>query len=705
MSNDPLLHGLNDAQREAVLFRDGPLLLLAGAGSGKTKTLTHRIAHLVQTEQVSPNHVLAVTFTNKAAREMRERLGVLMGVAEPTRSFFPWMGTFHSICVRLLRFDGEQVQIPKNFVIFDEADKLGAIKQAMRELHVSEKQYTPRAIASNISTAKNDLVSPTEYAELARMPLQKVVASVYPRYEKIRRDAAALDFDDIIAQTVYLLKTVPEVRAKWQAYFRHIMIDEYQDTNAAQYSLVKLLLGDSKNICVVGDDWQSIYSWRGADYTNILNFEKDYPGAKVIKLEQNYRSTKYILDAAHAVISKNKARSDKKLWTDNTSGSPVHVSSVANEVQEAESIIQRMINAERIGVRKYSDFAVLYRTNAQSRSLEEHFVRYGVPYKIVGGVRFYDRKEIKDILAYLKLLYQPRDSSSFARIINVPTRGLGAKSVETFTVWQQDSGKTILEALALVELCPGLTPRARTAFSNFSNLMQQLTIKQESLSVPDIVELVINSTNYLDFLRDGSLASEEREQNVKELLSVAREYETVGLDGFLEEVALVSSADDSNGEKDSVTLMTLHAAKGLEFPVVCMVGMEESVFPGSRALYDDAQMEEERRLCYVGMTRAREELYLVSASSRLLFGTRQYNPASRFIAEIDGMADELPNSAFQDSEVVYDETAGVEIGDRVAHNTFGQGTVVGIDGMTLSIAFSGGIKKLNASFAPLTKLS
>lgn len=705
MVDTRLLNGLNEAQREAVLFRDGPLLLLAGAGSGKTKTLTHRIAHLVEVDHVSPHHVLAVTFTNKAAREMRERLGLLMSVDEPTRSFFPWMGTFHSICVKLLRFDGEQVQIPRNFVIFDESDKLGAIKQAMRELHISEKQYTPRAIASSISTAKNDLVSPEEYAELAQMPLQKTIASVYPRYERIRREAAALDFDDIISQSVHLLKTVPQIRLKWQSYFKHILIDEYQDTNAAQYSLVKLLLGDNKNICVVGDDWQSIYSWRGADYTNILNFERDYPGAKVIKLEQNYRSTKYILDAAHSVISKNKSRSEKKLWTDNTTGSPVHVSMVANEVQEGETIVQRITNAQRIGARTYNDFAVLYRTNAQSRSLEEIFVRYGVPYKIVGGVRFYDRKEIKDVLAYLRLLYQPRDSASFARIINIPTRGLGAKSVEVFTDWQTSSGKTIIEALSLIEMCPGITPRARIAFSQFASLMNLFITEQERMNLPDLIELVINKTNYLEYLRDGSLASEEREQNVKELLSVAREYEDVGLDGFLEEVALVSSADDSSGEKDSVTLMTLHAAKGLEFPAVFMVGMEESIFPGSRALYDDEQMEEERRLCYVGMTRAREELSLISASSRLLFGSRQYNPPSRFIADIDGAADEVPASRFAEPEIVYDEPLEIEIGDHISHQIFGEGVVVSIEGTTVGITFSGGgVKKINASFAPLRKV-
>lgn len=707
MNSDDLLTGLNDAQKQAVLHDAGPLLLLAGAGSGKTKTLTHRIAYLVREQYIPPQSILAVTFTNKAAKEMRERLAHLMGVVEPNRSFFPWMGTFHSICVRLLRIDGEQAGIPRNFVIFDESDRLSAVKQAMKDHHMSEKEYTPRTIASMISTAKNDLVSPAEYESLARMPLQKAAAKIYPSYERIRKDAAGLDFDDIISEAVRLLKTVPGVREKWQKIFQHILIDEYQDTNAAQYTLVKLLLGSNGNVCVVGDDWQSIYSWRGADYKNILNFERDYPGATVVKLEENYRSTKHILDAAHAVITKNKARSDKKLWTRKDGGLPVQVAHVASEVHEAEMIVNRVSTQQRMGARGYDDFAVLYRTNAQSRSLEETFIRYSIPYKIVGGTRFYDRAEIKDMIAYLRLIYQPRDSSSFHRIINVPARGLGAKSVERFVEWQQSTGKDIIEALGLVEMCPGLTPKARGSFVQFASLMQHLIVASTEQSLPKLIEMITHRTNYYQHLDDGTMKGEDKAQNVKELISSAQEYIDLGLDGFLEEVALVSSADEANSDQ-AVTLMTLHAAKGLEYPVVFMTGMEESIFPHSRALYDEAEMEEERRLCYVGMTRAREELHLMTASSRLLFGTRLYNAPSRFLKDINGDSEDITPETlpWAASEPQYENevTLDLAVGDSVRHAVFGKGTVTDIEDMTVSVQFgSKGIKRLNAAFAPLEK--
>lgn len=706
MNTNRLLEGLNEKQKDAVLYDEGPLLLLAGAGSGKTKTLTHRIAYIVQERHISPQSVLAVTFTNKAAKEMRERLAHLMGIKNPDRIFFPWMGTFHSICVRLLRFDGEHNKIPRNFVIFDDADRLSTIKQAMKELGMSEKQYAPRAIGGMISTAKNDLVSPAEYAQVAQLPLQKATSDVYARYERLRREAVALDFDDIICEAVTLLQTVTEVREKWQQRFKHILIDEYQDTNAAQYNLIKLLLGDNKNICVVGDDWQSIYSWRGADYKNILNFEHDYPGTNIIKLEQNYRSTQAILDAAHAVITKNKARSDKTLWTDKKEGLPVQVSHVATEAQEAETIISRVTSSQRIGARQYSDFAVLYRTNAQSRSLEEAFIRYSIPYKIVGGVRFYDRKEIKDILAYLKLIYQPRDSTSFQRIVNIPARGLGAKSVETFVSWQQGFGKDLIESLSFIDMCHGLTPRARQSFIELGELLRVLQVKVKELDLPDFIELVINRVNYMDYLNDGTPQSEDRQANVRELISVAREYLVLGLDGFLEEVALISSVDETDQSNDYVTLMTLHAAKGLEYPVVFMVGMEETIFPHSRALYDETEMEEERRLCYVGMTRAREELYMIAASSRLLYGSRQYNQPSRFLSDSSEMSEESPTQTlFNEPHVVMEESIELEVGDKVRHTLFGTGTIVAIEDSTISVAFSAkGVKKLNASFAPLTKV-
>lgn len=709
-----LLVGLNDAQSSAVTHESGPLLLLAGAGSGKTKTLTHRIAYLIAEKNTPGQAILAVTFTNKAAREMRERLAYLLGESANNRSFMPWMGTFHSICVRLLRMEGEHIGVPRNFVIIDEADRLSFIKQAMKELGISEKSYTPRGIASIISGAKNDGIIPEEYAMHARLPQQRVAADVYPRYERLRKNAAALDFDDLLLEAVRLFSTVPELRKLWQQRFQHIMIDEYQDTNAVQYKLIKLLVNEQQNLCVVGDDWQSIYSWRGADFTNILNFERDFPGATVVKLEQNYRSTQAILDAAHNVITKNLQRTDKALWTDKKGGTPVQVVHVSSEIHEAEALVSRIKTAVDLQVRELDEFAVLYRTNAQSRAVEEAFIRYGIPYKLVGGTRFYDRKEIKDIIAYLRLLYQPSDRASFARIVNVPTRGVGPSSVEKFLTWQGSTSMTIIDALSAVDLCTALTPRARKALSELGSALAKLAEFADTMPLHELIDKVIRRFDYLNFLDDGSIQAEDRQANVRELVSDARERDDLDLAGYLEEIALISDLDSTEGQAQAVTLMTLHAAKGLEFPVVFMIGMEESIFPHSRALYDATEMEEERRLCYVGMTRAREELYLFSSSTRLIFGNRQYNPPSRFLADINGESVEAPSGselygagAFSDEpRVVLDETQlELSEGDKVKHKLFGVGHVVAIDGATVSIAFTGhGIKKLNSAFAPLEKL-
>ena len=712
MSN--LLTGLNDAQRSAVEHSDGPLLLLAGAGSGKTKTLTHRIAYLVSEMGVPTGSILAVTFTNKAAREMRERLAHLLGEDANNRSFMPWMGTFHSICVRLLRMEGEHIGVPRSFVILDDADKQSFVKQAMKQLGISEKSYPPRSVSSQISSAKNDDVSASEYAATARLPLQKVVADVFPRYESLRKEAAALDFDDLLSEAVRLFSTVPELRKLWQQRFSHIMIDEYQDTNAVQYKLIKLLVGEAQNICVVGDDWQSIYSWRGADFTNILNFERDFPGATVVKLEQNYRSTEAILEAANNVITKNQQRSDKKLWTDQRGGLPVQVMHVSSEVHEAESVMTRIKTAVDMRLRGYNDFAVLYRTNAQSRAVEEALIRYGVPYRLVGGTRFYDRKEIKDIMAYLRLIYQPADRAAFMRIVNVPTRGLGATSIAKFLDWHDAQPVTLVECLRNAELCTAVTPKARLAFVALGEALTKLAEIQETTALPEFIELVIKRFRYLEYLDDGTAQAEDRQENVRELVSDAKERGDIDLATYLEDVALISDLDSVNASDDAVTLMTLHAAKGLEFPVVFMVGMEESIFPHSRALYDPTEMEEERRLCYVGMTRAREELYLTAASSRLIFGTRQFNPPSRFLTDIKAseVAPALPGIAPKPSrdwgepEIIYDDDGGLDVGDKVQHQLFGIGTVVAIEGVTVSIAFDGrGVKKLNSAFAPLKKIS
>jgi DNA helicase-2/ATP-dependent DNA helicase PcrA len=731
---DYLLEGLNPEQRRAVETTDGPLLIQAGAGSGKTKTLTHRIAYLIATNRATPFNILAVTFTNKAAKEMRARVARLLGENADNRSFMPYMGTFHSICVRLLRQDGEHIGIARNFVIFDESDRQAAIKQASKQLMLDEKAFPARTLSGHISSAKNELTTAADYDAFATTPTQRAAAQVFPLYEKALKEAGALDFDDLIAKTVQLLKTQPEIRTKWQQQFKYVMIDEYQDTNAAQYHLVKLLTNDQRNIAVVGDDWQSIYSWRGADFRNILNFEKDYKDCTIIKLEQNYRSTKHILDAAHAVITKNAQRSDKQLWTDAGDGLPVQLLQVANERAEGEAIIRRIRMGVDSSKRSFNDFAVLYRTNAQSRSIEEAFVHYGVPYRVVGGVRFYDRKEIKDLLAYIRLIFQRDDRVSFERIVNIPARGIGGKSLENFAGWRARHGLDLQSALLQAAECTDITPKARKGLFELGEMLDALRTVADDASVSGLIDSLIRRTNYMQYLDDGTPQGEARQENVRELLSVAQEYQDVGLEGFLEEVALVSDIDSADFAGNAVTLMTLHAAKGLEFPVVFMIGMEETVLPHSRALYDQSEMEEERRLCYVGMTRARQELYLTYASGRLLYGGVQHNPPSRFISEIgvDSVSTANENQYFgqpsppqpswyggnqaepentkwgdigqpnpQDVRYVPDLVEG----DGVRHPIFGAGTVLEIDGDNAVIYFRGkGSKKLNISFAPLEKI-
>jgi len=713
-----LTKGLNPEQARAVETTDGPLLILAGAGSGKTKTLTHRIAHLIASHKATPYNILAVTFTNKAAREMRERVATLLGQSADNRSFMPYMGTFHGICVRLLRQDGESVGVPRNFVIFDESDRQSAVKQASKQLMLDEKSFPARTLSSMISNAKNELTSPG-----GNSPVERAAAQVYPIYQRILKDVGALDFDDLIGRTVHMLQTQSELRAKWQQQFKYIMIDEYQDTNAAQYRLVKLLTNDQKNIAVVGDDWQSIYSWRGADFRNILNFEKDYPNVTIVKLEQNYRSTKAILDAAHAVISKNKQRSEKELWTKAGAGQPVGILQVANERAEAEGIVRRVKNAYDARFRNYLDFAVLYRTNAQSRSVEEAFVRYGVPYRIVGGQRFYDRKEIKDLMAYLRLLYQPEDRVSFERIVNVPTRGIGTKSLENFYAWQNENNFGLLQALTTIGDAQNITGKAKASLLELGDILASAREVLDETPLPAVIESLLRRIDYYTYLDDKTPQGESRKENVHELISVAKNYQDLGLDGFLEEVALVSDVDSMENGNNVVTLMTLHAAKGLEFPVVFMTGLEENMFPHSRALYDQSEMEEERRLCYVGMTRAKEELYLSYATSRLLYGGVQHNPPSRFLSEIDasfqvdsislgGSAwqstqDQLPEDGYGQAPS-YDEPQYIpELyeGDTVRHDVFGTGTIVEMQGETAVIYFKGkGTKRLNTAFAPLKKV-
>lgn len=701
-----LLGELNEAQKEAALTTTGPLLILAGAGSGKTKTLTHRIALLIAEQKVWPSHILAVTFTNKAAKEMRERLSTLLNQPND-RSFMPWMGTFHGICVRLLRMDGDAIKVPRNFVIYDEDDRRGLIKQAMKSLSISEKDMKATAVSGAISSAKNALQDPDEFEAAANYPFQKNVAKIYHEYEKRRKAAQALDFDDLLIETVRLFREHKDVREKWRKQFEYILIDEYQDTNAAQYQIVNYLVNETQNICVVGDDWQSIYSWRGADFTNILNFEHDYPGARVVKLEQNYRSTGNILDAAHAVITKNTQRTEKELWTAEGAGAPVQVHGVYDEAEEARQVADRISAQATIGARRYDDFAVLYRTNAQSYTLERAFLQLRVPYQIVGGVRFYDRKEIKDVVAYLKLIYQPFDRMSFSRIANVPTRGIGATSLEKFLTWQSNSGMDIIEALSLVEAEKVVTGKAKSAMVVLGEKLKALRTKVEEMHPSDLIEEVIRTVGYRDFILDGTPQAEEREENLGSLLSDAQNF--ASLSDFLEEVALMSSVDSASGG-NKVTLMTLHAAKGLEFPVVFMVGMEEGILPHSRVFEaGPSELEEERRLCYVGMTRARQELHLSYAYSRLQFGNRGYNPVSRFIADMGNqvaMVNPEPGiMGYKEPEPFYSDEAGFEEGDKVRSAAFGDGEIIEVDGLAVTIAFlNGQTKKLNAEYANLQKL-
>ncbi len=711
MNND-LLTGLNLAQIEAVKTTEGPLLIQAGAGSGKTKTLTHRIAYILQQGLADSNSILAVTFTNKAANEMRHRVAKVLNIDAQNRLFMPFMGTFHSICVKILRIDGDYLKISRNFIIFDDSDQLSVLKKLAKKLLIDTKSYSLRSILSYISSAKSELISPQEYGEVALNPTQKIAAQLYPLYENELKQNNALDFDDLILKTVQLFTNNPDVLKKWQDKFQYIMVDEYQDTNLSQYQLIKLLAVKTNNLAVVADDWQSIYSWRGADFRNILNFEKDYKNTKIIKLEQNYRSTAEILNAAHSIISKNQNRSDKKLWTEKGQGQPVQIIQVNNERNEAESIISQIKQKLDSGqFKSYKDFAVLYRTNAQSRSIEEAFVRYAIPYHIVGGVRFYDRKEIKDIVAYLRLIYQPNDLASLERIVNVPRRAIGPKSLSLFLDFVNLKG-SIKVALEEIESEPRLSSKARQGFSQINDIINSIAKLQDTVPLSGMIDSLIRRLDYLSFLDDHTIQSESRIENVKELLSVANEYQDLGLEGFLEEVALISDLDQKSFNLETVTLMTLHAAKGLEFPVVFMTGMEENIFPHSRSLYDNSEMEEERRLCYVGMTRAMQELYLLYTAHRMLFGGIQHNAPSRFLSEIDGQFITDSNYSFSMTDTVEDEynqepyyLPDFNPGDQIKHAVFGVGTITELSGDNASVYFKGqGMKKLNLSFAKLEKL-
>lgn len=736
---DRLLNGLNNQQQLAVKTTDGPLLIMAGAGSGKTRVLTHRIAYILVEKAVNPYNILAITFTNKAAREMKERInGILGGAAEDI-----WISTFHSMCVRILRRDIDRIGINRNFTILDSSDQLSVIKGILKDKNLDPKKFDPRGILGSISHAKNELKSASDVSKYAGDYFQRIVSEVYEEYEKRLLKNHSLDFDDLIMKTIQLFERVPEVLEYYQNKFQYIHVDEYQDTNKAQYILVKLLAEKFRNLCVVGDSDQSIYGWRGADISNILSFEKDYPDAKVILLEQNYRSTKTILQAANGVISNNMKRKPKKLWTENDAGDKIRYYRADTEQDEAMFVTGKIQDLVKKKNRKYSDIAILYRTNAQSRALEEVLVKSNIPYNIVGGTKFYDRKEIKDLLAYLRLVSNPDDDISLTRVINVPKRGIGATSVERIAQFAAQHDMSMYEAIGDAVLI-GLSGKALKACEEFYQLITDLNQMQDYLSVTELTEEVIKRSGYREMLEgEKTLEAVSRLENIEEFLTVTKNFEEQNDDktlvAFLTDLALIADIDQMDKEdtsNDSVVLMTLHSAKGLEFPVVFLIGLEEGVFPHSRSLMEESEMEEERRLAYVGITRAEEELYITNAQMRTLFGRRNMNPPSRFIDEIPEELIDYENeqlkkerkSAFRINSTgtrqarsvqtsvnrpVFTTTGGKsmdwKVGDKAVHKKWGIGTVVSVRGegenMELDIAFPSpvGIKRLLAKFAPIEK--
>ena len=755
---DPILDVLNPEQRAAVTHPAGPLLILAGAGSGKTRVLTHRIAFLIRDLDVPARKIVAVTFTNKAAKEMRGRLQKLVGdaaLADLTA------GTFHAFCARLLRRDGPEVGLDRGFAIYDTADQRALLRQAMGDAGVSERLFSPGAVGAVISGAKNELRGPADLANEARGQLDRVAATVWRRYEALLKENNAVDFDDLLVLPCRLFETSDRALEKWQDRYDHILVDEYQDTNRAQYVLLRFLAGSTQNLCVVGDDDQSVFSWRGADVRNILDFERDYPNATVVKLEQNYRSTQRILDAAHNVVRNNAARKEKKLWTERTGGDPVTVIQAHDQHHEAESIAREIEKLRREGsVQNARDVAVLYRTNAQSRAIEDVFRGFGLAYQVVGGVSFYERREVKDVLAYLRLLRNPVDSVAMARVLNTPPRGIGAKSQAGLVSFARERKVPIADALLDAEQSAEIPKRQAAAMVAFGRLLARLRDELALKDLPDIVDEVVRASGYAAYLKDGTAEGEERYANVLELRTIAEDYVNLPRDeqlpSFMEEVALVSDVDEFAEAKPAATLITMHAVKGLEFPVVFVTGMEEGVFPHARSLDDERQLEEERRLCYVAITRAMRHCYLTFARRRQLFGRTNENPPSRFLRELPSDVevrgkieteerDQWEELDWERGRERYEERraerrgaaiAGLppawsgsepsaaqvnraargaavgdtrfRVGDHVVHPAFGAGIVVSSavrpDDEEVTVAFVGkGVKKLMASFAGLTK--
>lgn len=735
-----LLAGMNPEQAKAVKKTEGPLLIMAGAGSGKTRVLTHRIAYLVIEKDVYPSKILAITFTNKAAREMRSRIDGLLGEGSGDRM---WVSTFHSMCVRILRRNIDRIGFKKSFTILDSADQLSAVKAVLKEQNLDPKQYDPRTLLNIISSAKNECIDAGEYRAGMNEsnPFDRVIADVYDGYTKKLRKNQSLDFDDLIMLTLRLFEQVPDVLEFYQDKFQYIHVDEYQDTNNAQYRLVKMLAAKFRNICVVGDSDQSIYKWRGADIGNILSFEKDYKDAEVILLEQNYRSTQTILKAANDVIQNNASRYDKRLRTENDEGDAITVYKASDEKDEAQFVVSRIIEHQQEDGLALDQFAVLYRTNAQSRMIEEYLVKSNLDYTIVGGTKFYDRKEIKDILAYLRLIANNDDDLALARIINEPKRSIGATSFERMAGFAIENDRSIFDAMQELDFM-GLTKKAAIEAAKFRDMIQGFTQMQEFLSVRELTEQVIEKTGYREMLeREKTIESESRLENIDEFLSVTDAFEKraeedegdKSLVAFLTDLALIADIDsldkEENQSAEKIVLMTMHSAKGLEFPVVFVVGMEENIFPHARSIGDDEEMEEERRLAYVAITRAEQKLYMSSASSRMLYGRSSYNNPSRFISEISGdVIDTVSGSggfSFGGSarseaprrpavkKPVYEASGGEKLGwkagDKAKHKKWGTGTVVSVKGSAddaeLDIAFPDvGVKRLLAKFAPIEKV-
>jgi len=727
-----ILESLNEKQKEAVTQVNGPLLVIAGAGSGKTRALTHRIAYMIEEKGVSPWNILAVTFTNKAANEMKSRIVKLLK-KEMDDKDLPSVGTFHATCVRILRKYIHLLDYENGFTIYDTADQQILMKHILRDLNIDEKQANPRAILHHISGAKNELITPEKYRFMAHNYFTERVAEAYTSYQKALKRNNALDFDDIIMKTVELFQKEAKILDSYQEKFRFISVDEYQDTNRAQYVLTNLLGEKYRNLCVIGDGDQSIYAFRGANIGNILNFEKDYPEAKVVLLEQNYRSTQNILDAAHAVIVKNSKRKDKKLWTEREGGEKIKMEEADNERAEAQFIakeIETRLRAQEF--RDYRDFVVLYRTNAQSRVLEEVFLRYGVPYKIVGGIRFYERKEVKDLVAYLRVIQNPADTVSLLRIINTPPRKIGAKTIEIVQEYAFKKGLSFFEALAEIAReqdennpheVPALPDSKLETLAKFIATIKELQKVNKEFTASGLIKHVLDYTGYKKFLDDGTVEGEARLENVYELVSVASKYDTlepgISLNIFLEEISLIADIDTLEEQDNAVTMMTIHSAKGLEFPIVFLVGLEEGIMPHSRSLLEKDELEEERRLMYVAVTRAKDKLFLLRAKSRTLYGETQSNSPSQFLSDIPAElteADERVQRAIKPNELSYtpipveeypDEAVQLFEGDKVTHASFGEGVVVAIQGGVVSVCFKNpryGTKKLAISIAPLKKI-